>query len=273
MPDVTPDQPNLLAPPPAEAQAQVKPQQDLWKLRDLLLLIIFLPVDWFVSSILALSGYAVLKPVMHWQTSIGGLKGNEVFGLVLECIIYIFLLAYLYLLVKVHYRKPFWNALHWRKIGLGRATRYLLGGVALSMAVMLISTILPEKKSFPLEKMFSSTANAYAIAFFAITVAPFMEELLFRGVLFAFFQKNAGLRFAIFGTAVLFAGLHVQEYWGAWDRIVLILVVGLVLSSVRGLTDSLTPSVILHAAYNATLMAVFFLQSDHFRKLPEMIFR
>jgi uncharacterized protein len=99
-----------------------------------------------------------------------------------------------------------------------------------------------------------------------------MEELIFRGVLFAFFQKNGGLRFAILGTAVLFAGLHIPEYWGAWDHVVLILVVGLVLSSTRGLTDSLTPSVILHAAYNATLMGVLYLQTDQFRKLPAILF-
>ncbi len=273
MPDLMPDQPNQPETTPAETPPQGKPPQDLWKLRDLVLLIIFVPVDLVLSNVLAYAGYVALKPFMHWRATPSALGDNAIFLLCLQAIFYVFLFAYIYLLVKVHYGTAFWHALHWRKLGLGRATRYFLGGVALSMFVMLVPTFLPEKKSFPLEKMFSSTSNAYAIAFFAVVVAPFMEELLFRGVLFAFFQKNAGLRFAIFGTAVLFAGLHVPEYWGAWDHVVLILVVGLVLSTVRGLTDSLTPSVILHAAYNATLMAVLFLQTDQFRKLPEMIFR
>jgi membrane protease YdiL (CAAX protease family) len=146
--------------------------------------------------------------------------------------------------------------------------RYLLGGAALSLVVMIIPPLLPEKKGFPLEKMFNSPASAYAIAAFAVLVAPLMEELLFRGLLFAFFEKHGGITFAIISTAVLFAGLHIPEYWGAWNNVVMILVVGLTFSIVRGLTGSLTPSFVLHLAYNGTLMFLLYLQTQHFHKMP-----
>jgi membrane protease YdiL (CAAX protease family) len=270
MPNDTPDQPYLFQPllqPPPE----VNPPQELWKLRDLVILIVFVPVAYFISNIVAFAGYAVLKPLLHWHSTPGTLEDNAVFLLALQSMFYLLLLAYIYLLVTVHYGAPFWAALHWRRIAVSRAARFFLGGVGLSFLVMLAPSFLPENKNFPLEKMFSRPANAYAIAIFAVVVAPFMEELLFRGVLFAFFEKNGGLRFAILGTAVLFAALHVPEYWGAWDHVVLILVVGLVLSSARGLTDSLSPSVVLHFAYNATLMAMLYLQTDQFHKLPAIL--
>jgi membrane protease YdiL (CAAX protease family) len=77
-----------------------------------------------------------------------------------------------------------------------------------------------------------------------------------------------GLRFAIAATALLFAALHVQEYRGAWNHALLILIVGLVFSLARGLTGSLAPSIVLHISYNATQMIVLFFASDHFRAIP-----
>jgi len=104
-----------------------------------------------------------------------------------------------------------------------------------------------------------------------VLVAPFMEELIFRGVLFAFFENLVGLRFAVVSTALLFAGLHVPEYWGAWHHAALILLVGVVFSMARGLTGSLAPSVILHFAYNTTLMTGLFIGSQHFREIQGVL--
>ena len=100
-----------------------------------------------------------------------------------------------------------------------------------------------------------------------------MEELLFRGVLFAYFERWMGLRFAIGATALLFALLHVQEYQGAWNHAFLILIVGLVFSLARGITGSLAPSIVLHMSYNATQMIVLFFVSHHFKSMPGFIGR
>ena len=49
--------------------------------------------------------------------------------------------------------------------------------------------LLPDRDDFPLTRLFTSPQAGYAIAAFAILIAPFMEELVFRGVLFSFFQQ------------------------------------------------------------------------------------
>ncbi len=74
--------------------------------------------------------------------------------------------------------------------------------------------------------MFNSRTASFAIGAFAISVAPVVEELVFRGLLFAIFEGSVGIRFAVVATAVLFAGLHIPEYWHAWNHLFMILVVG-----------------------------------------------
>jgi membrane protease YdiL (CAAX protease family) len=131
----------------------------------------------------------------------------------------------------------------------------------------MVSAFLPEKAGFPLERMFSSPGAAYALAAFAIVVGPFMEELIFRGVLFSIFEARAGLPITIMITAALFAAMHIPEYRGAWYHVLFIFLVGLVLSLARGLTQSLAPSVILHITYNTCLMVVLFFATSQFHAI------
>jgi membrane protease YdiL (CAAX protease family) len=244
------------------------PPPEMWKISDLILLILFIPLDLFLSNFLTLMGYMALKPWIGWHANPIVLSRNVFFLLSLQTVFYAFLLGYLYLLIVTHYRVSFWSALSWRRISVRQAARFFLGGVALAFAVLFAPAVFPQSKSFPLEKMFNSPGAAYALGAFAVLVAPFMEEILFRGVLFAFFEKHGGLKVAVIGTAILFAGLHVPEYWGAWNHVLLIFVVGLALSLARGVTKSLAPGIILHLAYNATLMAILFLQTNQFQGAP-----
>ena len=257
---------NLAEQPPVELNLKPLPEQ--WRIRDLLIFILYGFFSLLAANILVFVGYAFLKPLFHWEVPVMKLQTNVPFVLALQLIWYVLLFAYIYLFIRLYYKASFLSALKWKNLSAHSTVRYLLGGAVLSLVVMIIPPLLPEKKGFPLEKMFNSPASAYAIAAFAVLVAPFMEELLFRGLLFAFFEKHGGLTFAIISTALLFAGLHIPEYWGAWNNVVMILVVGLTFSIVRGLTRSVTPSFVLHLAYNGTLMLLLFLQTQHFHKMP-----
>ncbi|HET7214840.1 MAG TPA: type II CAAX endopeptidase family protein [Terriglobia bacterium] len=264
---------NLAEQPPVEIN--VKPLPEQWRIRDLLIFILYGFFSLLAANILVFVGYAFLKPLFHWDIPLVKLQTNVPFVLALQLIWYLLLFAYIYLFIRLYYKASFLGALKWKSLSAHSTVRYLLCGAGLSLVVMIIPPLLPEKKGFPLEKMFNSPASAYAIAGFAVLVAPFMEELLFRGLLFAFFEKHGGLTFAIISTAILFAGLHIPEYWGAWNNVVMILVVGLTFSIVRGVTHSVTPSFVLHLAYNGTLMLLLFLQTQHFHKMPAglLIFR
>jgi hypothetical protein len=247
------------------------PAAEAWTLRDLLFFAAFASVWLAVSPLLTLTAYVALQPFTGWRIPSPELRDNAFFAVASQTIFYLPVLGYIYLLVVVHYRQPFWQGLAWRKLKPGQVVGYLLGGVLLAMAVLLVPPLLPETKTFPLERLFTSAPAAYVVGAFAILIAPFMEEVIFRGVLFTIFERHVGIRFAVLATAALFAGLHVPEYWQAWNHALLILVVGIVFSLARGMTGSLTPSVILHLGYNASMMGGLFLQTQHFRTLQGIL--
>jgi hypothetical protein len=247
------------------------PTAALWTLRNLALFLAFFVVAYFCSNLCMLAGYALLKPLMGWHLSERALGENPFFLIVLQSVFYLFILFYLYLLVVINHGQPFWKAMAWRRPTLKQTLACLAGGLVLAVAVLLAPTLLPETQEFPLERLFSSPAAGYAMGGFAILVAPPIEELIFRGFLFRIFEHRVGLRFAILVTAILFAGLHVPEYWGAWNHALLILVVGLVFSLARGLTGSLAPSVVLHTAYNTCMMVGLYFTTQHFRTLQGIL--
>lgn len=272
MEDDNPVQPG--APPEAEAAPMFTgvfaepPPPRIWRGRDLAVFLGVAVVWLVVSQVASLAVYAILRPIAGWHVSTADMAQNAIFAVVAQVIYYGPLLLYMYILISVQYRLPFWEGICWRWPGGRQAGRIFLAGIVLAIGLLIVEIWLPQNKQFPLEKLFSSPAAAYTLAIFSVTVAPFMEEMIFRGLLFAFFERMAGTAFALVLTALLFALIHVPEYWGAWSGVALILVVGLVCSTARALTGSVVPGVILHVAYNGTLMCLLLVGSHHFTKLP-----
>jgi hypothetical protein len=261
------------APPPLEGtltdarESSPRP----WALRDLFLFLAFVPLAFFAANILVVLGYALLQPTLHAHLAKEKLSTDPFFLLALQTVFYGLVLAYTYVLVVVGHAQPFWPMLRWRRITPGKALACLVGGAFLTVAIALLPPVLPDANQFPFENLFNSTAAAYAVGAFAILVAPFMEEMIFRGILFGIFESQVGLRFAILITAILFGGLHVPEYWGAWNHMFLIFLVGLVFSLARGVSGSLAPSVFLHMGYNASMMIALFMSTEHFRHLNALL--
>ncbi len=242
--------------------------REIWRGRDLLTFVVLAVVWLIVSQFGCLAVYAVLKPIAGWQSSVYDMAQNAIFAVVTQVIYYGPLFLYVYILVALQYRLPFWEGIRWRWPGGRQAGRIFVAGIVLAIGLVIVEAWLPQNKAFPLEKLFASPAAAYTLAVFSVTVAPFMEEIIFRGVFFAFFERMVGIRFALVSTALLFALIHAPEYWGAWSGLALILVVGLACSTARAITKSVVPGVILHVAYNGTLMGLLFIGSHHFRTLP-----
>ena len=249
------------------AGARAAAPRDIWTLRDLLLFIAFIPFALLAANLVALTGYAALRPFTGWPAGPAALRSNTFFLLALQILFYLFVLGFLYLVSKLRHPQPFWQSLGWKKPAGREAAKWLLGGCALAMAANLALLLRPDTTDFPLEHLFNSRGASYALGGFAIGIAPVIEEVVFRGLLFAVCERAAGWRFAVVITALLFAGLHVPEYWDAWNHVWVILGVGMVFSLARGLSGALTPSIFLHIGYNSLMMAGLFLSSHHFRAL------
>jgi len=238
-----------------------------WALRDLLRFLAFVPIGFFAADILVSIGYVLLDLAQHGHLTKLKTANDPFFVLVMQTVFYGLVLAYTHHLVTVRHAQAFWPMLRWRRMTVGKTLACLAGGALLTITIALLPPVLPDANQFPLENLFNSRAAIFAIGAFAVLVAPFMEEIIFRGVLFGIFESQIGLRAAILITAILFGGLHVPEYWGAWNHVFMIFLVGLVFSLARGMSGSLAPSVFLHAGYNATMMLGLFLSTEHFRNL------
>jgi len=85
------------------------------------------------------------------------------------------------------------------------------------------------------------------IAIYAIAIAPIMEELTFRGFLYAALRQWIGRRQAIVFSALFFGIVHVQ---GSYAAVVPLTILGLVLALLTERTGSLRPAMVAHGAFN-----------------------
>ena len=257
--------------PAADRSPELSPPplvpREIWTWRDLLLFIAFLPFALLVAKLLVLVGYAVLRPLMGWHAKADAAQLDTLFLLVEQCVLYGLVLGFLVLLAGLFHRQPFWRSLGWHKLASSQVMAFVAGGIALALGSSIILWLLPDTQSFPLEQLFNSRAASIALSVFAVTFAPVMEEVVFRGLVFAVVERSLGWRWATVISAGLFASLHVPEYWRAWHHLMLIFLVGLVFSLARGLTGNLAPSIILHIGYNSVIVLSLFLSTQHFRQM------
>lgn len=268
-PELPPLGPSTLPEMPA-AESAPPPR---WTYRDLGLFIGLGALAFFLAYVTMTVAVLVLAFLRRGPAARMGPEVNTFASILFMGVLYVFLFGAIYGLVALRGRLPFWQAMNWRRLPLAKGLAYFVGGLVLGIAVQLAPTIFPDQTNFPLQQLFSSPAVAYALGGFAVFLAPFMEELVFRGLLFAIFEDQVGLRFSIVVTAVLFTGMHIPEYIGAWNHVFLLLIVGLVFSCARGLTGSLVPSVLLHTAYNLCQVVLLFIATDHFRNLQGVLLR
>lgn len=89
----------------------------------------------------------------------------------------------------------------------------------------------------------------------AVFVAPPVEELVFRGVLWAGFSRGLGPLAAGALVTALFAAFHMLEAFAYWPALVMIAAVGAAAVVVRAVAGSLPPAMALHGAYNLGIVA------------------
>ena len=181
------------------------------------------------------------------------------------------------------------RGVHWNISAAGRSfIRLALLGVATGLVITLAGNFLPMPKAPPILKdLTNSTAGAWMLMAFGITLAPLTEELAFRGFLLPSlmnvfrwlerrgamsesFVRAIGIPIAILLTSIPFAMVHAQQVSGSWGPLLLIGMVSVVLCVIRLVTDSVAASFVVHACYNFTLFAGLLVQTDGFRHLDKL---
>ena len=89
----------------------------------------------------------------------------------------------------------------------------------------------------------------------AVVVAPVVEEILFRGILYPAIKQIGYPRIAAIGTAILFALFHVNLLTFAS-----LTAVALGLIALYEFTDNLLAPIVAHAVFNASNLTMLFWQ-------------
>lgn len=185
--------------------------------------------------------------------------------------------------------RSLFQGISWNGVNAGRwFFRLAAIGLGTGAAITLAGNFVPIPHTTPILKdIQASTASAWVLMIFGITLAPLTEELAFRGFLlpsliniFRWMQRRRmigegtvrgfGIPLSIVITSVLFAVVHAAQVSQAWGPVLLIGLVSVVLCIVRLRTSSVAAGVVVHASYNFLLFAALLYQTDWFRHLDKL---
>ena len=186
-----------------------------------------------------------------------------------QLLAYLLVLAFMVSLVKREPGRSFWQAIRWNwpknwfvfPFGGGVMALVLLQGVA---------RFLPMPKDLPINHMFQTTIEAWALSVFGTAFAPLMEELFFRGFLYPVLARRMGVVWSVFLTSLGFSLIHAPQLGRAWGPVLVIFLVGLVLTITRAVTKSVAISLLLHVGYNGAIFGSLLLYTGGFRHLERL---
>ena len=164
--------------------------------------------------------------------------------------------------------QEFWEAIRWNW-PQARWGGFLLLGVVLYFVLIGLGQVLPIPRNLPIDQFFQTARQASIVSIVAVALAPFMEELFFRGILYPVLARKMGTVLAILATSALFGLLHGAQLGYSW-AVLIIFFVGIALTTVRALTKSVAASFLVHVGYNGTLSLLLFVATSGFRHLERM---
>ena len=197
------------------------------------------------------------------------LSVNVFFALPVELMTYLVILGFMAFVVWLRHQTSLFKAIHWNPPNKKLAINAFFIGLCVTLVseigMVALNRWIP--KSLPITELFKDRVSSILLALFAILVAPFMEEIFFRGFLYPALARWTGSVISIVITTCLFTLLHGAQLGYSWAALVPIFIVGLVLTITRAVKDSVATTVIIHMTYNFTLMAETFSITHGFTKM------
>jgi hypothetical protein len=232
------------SPPAPEPQAP--PRVPFWGYHDLLL---------FAAAFLpALLGAGLFIGLLFGGLGLAGVSRAPQL-LAAQFLAYAFWFAFLYLLLRAKYGRPFWAALGWERI-LERPGERILLGVALAVGIGALGAVLQTPDlATPMKKLLSDRTSLLLVGLAAATLGPVCEELAFRGFLQPLLVRSLGAAPGILLASLPFSLLHGQQYAWSWRHVLLITAAGAGFGWMRHRSGSTAAAALMHAAYNSTFFA------------------
>ena len=210
---------------------------------------------------------------------------------------YIFTFIGCLVVFPILWRKPYFEGIHWHgAAALHRTTRLISAAVLCFFVAMINGVLMPGPTNAPIDELFKAPGAAWVLFAFGVTLAPFFEEMAFRGFLLPalctaydwsvehftgaarrhldeFDNPQWSLPAMVLGsvlTSIPFALMHGAQTGWSLGPFLLLIFVSLVLCSVRLYTRSLAASTLVHACYNFMLFSFMLMGTGGFKHLEKM---
>ena len=222
--------------------------------------LIAMVVCWGVATVVA----SMLPAFQH--TPAREIAKMPLVGIGAQTAAYVVVFLYMIRVLRQRSGEPAFIAIQWNS-RLGTVVMGVFGGLVLATLIQLTQLFLPVPKSLPIDTLFKTPLIAYVVSVFSVLVAPLLEEMYFRGLMFPSLREALNEWPAILITAGAFTFVHGSQLGYAWAALVPMFVVGLVLTWVRAQLKSVAASWTMHVTYNATLVVAAWITSGHFHNL------
>lgn len=153
-------------------------------------------------------------------------------------------------------KRPFGDTLGWRWHHQFKWIHAVALAFGMLLAAYLFEKMLPHGKTDFERLLQLSLAVRIAIVILAVFSAPLVEEIVYRGILYSAFERARSWKIGVVVVTLLFAIVHVPQYWGSPAAIAAILSLSLVLTILRALTGQLLPCVVTHLTFNGVQAVV-----------------
>lgn len=141
----------------------------------------------------------------------------------------------------------------------GRSLAIVVMPALVTFAVILLLHMMigGDESQSPLQPF--SVAERCTVLITAVLVAPLIEELLYRGLIFGLLERvGGGLQASVFGTGLFVACHASMEFWDIrFTRLAMLTVLSACLYVVRMRWESLILCVIAHMVFNASVVFVW----------------
>jgi hypothetical protein len=244
-----------------------------WGWADLLIFLVFAFVSLVLLSTLVAAGFSAAG------VSIAQIKESiteqGLLSIIAMALLSVCLLAFLAVEMRLRFHSPVWRTLGWRPFRTGhvpRRTAYLgliASGFLLSFLVAGASSLFKTKTNMPIEQFFQDRHTAVLLLIVSVTLAPLLEETVFRGYIYPVAARSFGIPLGILFTGTIFGLLHSSQLGNNWPQVALLMLVGVIFTYVRAKTGTVVASYVLHVSYNSFILIAVLIASRGFHHLPQ----
>ena len=261
---------------------------------DVGLMLLVLALAWFVSGAMMIGAVRIhLFGVFTLQQAAKDVRYN----LGGQAILYLIALTGWSILFRNLWHKPYLRVMEWR-IGSAIHARWrIVAALLMCLGLALIDSIfLPGPAHAPIEDAFKQPGAVWLLFGFGITLAPLVEEMIFRGFLLSAMctawdwmtervqhrlppepeedgKTHWSMQAMIAGsliTSVPFALIHAPQTAWSFGPFILLVCVSLAFCWIRLSTRSLAASTAVHACYNFSLFFFMYIGTSGFKHMDKM---